>query len=323
MPPDPLVSVVTTSFNQAGFLEQAIRSVIRQDYPHIEYLITDGGSTDGSQEIIRRYESDIARWNSEPDRGQADGINKGLQRANGEILAWLNSDDIYLPGGISAAVQAFNENPDCDLVFSNLLAIDAESKPINLQYFSQRTLLDFLSFQIIGQPAVFFRRRALEKAGFLDLSYHGLLDHHLWIRIARQGAVKYIHQTWSAARFHSGAKNSAQALIFGQEAFRLIEWMKNEPDLASIYRQNRRRILAGAFRLNAFYQLDAGKPRDSLRSYLRSFFYHPATAWQDKKRIAFAAAGILLNPDVLRVKYLQNRQKRMETFLGKDRFFYE
>ncbi len=111
---EPLVSIVTPSFNQAEFLTETITSVLNQSYPRIEYIIVDGGSIDGSVEIIKQYQDRIAWWVSEKDRGQTDAINKGFQQANGEIFAWLNSDDRYHPQAVSEAVQFFIENPEID-----------------------------------------------------------------------------------------------------------------------------------------------------------------------------------------------------------------
>ncbi|MEW5828710.1 MAG: glycosyltransferase family 2 protein, partial [Chloroflexota bacterium] len=195
----PLVSIVTPSFNQAPYLEQTIRSVLGQDYPHIEYLVVDGGSTDGSVGIIGRYADKLAWSVSEKDSGQADAINKGLRHARGEIVAWLNSDDVYQPGAVARAVAAFERNPDAGLVYGDLLSIDSDGQPFNLQTFKPYTLTDLMAFDIIGQPSVFMRREVLEQAGELDPSYHFLLDHHLWIRMASLAPMVYVPETLAAA----------------------------------------------------------------------------------------------------------------------------
>ena len=174
----PRVSIVTPSFNQAAFLEETIQSVLSQDYPELDYIVIDGGSTDGSVEIIEQYADRLAYWTSEKDSGQADAINKGLARTTGEIVAWLNSDDTYLPGAIHAAVEALQANPECGLVYGDVLAVDGQGQPTNLIRYEDWGLDGLLQFKIIGQPAVFMRREALAKAGELDTSFHFLLDHH-------------------------------------------------------------------------------------------------------------------------------------------------
>ncbi len=182
-----LVSIVTPSYNQAAYLEQTIRSVLGQDHRELEYLIVDGGSTDGSVEIIKRYAPQLAWSASEKDSGQAEAINKGMQRASGEIVVWLNSDDMYLPGAVAAAVQAFAEHPQAVLVYGDMRAVDGENRTINLLRYRQLSLEDLLCFQIIGQPAVFMRRVAFEAAGGLNPAFHFMLDHQLWIKIAPAG----------------------------------------------------------------------------------------------------------------------------------------
>ena len=269
------VSIITPSFNQASYLEQTLCSVLDQKYADIEYLVLDGGSTDGSADIIKKYASRLAYWVSEKDAGQADAINKGMARAKGDILAWLNSDDYYLPGTITAAVKTFNENPDALLVYADMLAVDEHGQTFNTLRYRQLTLEDLLSFQIIGQPAVFMRRLAFEQAGGLDTSFHFLLDHHLWIRIAAQGRTLHVPQTWAAARYHAEAKNRAHAAAFGQEAFRILDWAKTQPNLAP---QIGRRALASAHRVDSRYLLDGGQPAASLAAWTRAFFIHPPTA---------------------------------------------
>ena len=127
----PLVSIITPSFNQADYLEHTIRSVLEQDYPNIEYMVVDGGSTDGSVDIIKKYEKQLAWWVSEPDKGQSEAINKGFKRANGEIVAWLNSDDVYMPNAITRAVETLQANPEAAFVYANLHSINARGEHVN------------------------------------------------------------------------------------------------------------------------------------------------------------------------------------------------
>ena len=265
----------------------------------VEYIIVDGGSTDGSVEIIQRYSDRLAWWVTERDSGQADAINKGLQRAKGEIVAWLNSDDLYLPGAIQQAVAAFQENPALGMVFGDAITIDAQGKPLSQLSFGDWDLLDLVSFRIICQPAVFMRRSVLEKSGYLDSAYHFMLDHHLWIRMARCAPIQYIGSNideggggpaalWAAARHHPGAKNVAQAPGFSRETMQILEWMDSQPDLEEIIAQNRKRVLAGAYRLNARYLLDGGLPAKALACYWRAFLARPSYALKHWHRMAYA-----------------------------------
>ena len=280
-PPDDcmaLVSIVTPSYNQASYLEQTIQFVLSQDYPRIESIVIDGGSTDGSVEIIKKYESRLAYWASEKDSGQADAINKGFARAKGDILAWLNSDDYYLPNIISSAVKVFEENPNVFMVYGDMLAVDERGQTINILKYKQLSLEDLLCFQIIGQPAVFFRRAAFEKTGGLDTTFHFLLDHHLWIRFAQQGKILHVPQTWAAARYHAEAKNRAKAAEFGREAFRILDWAKSQPGLSEAVARVERRARASAHRVDARYLLDGGQSWSALKAWTRALFIHPPTA---------------------------------------------
>jgi glycosyltransferase involved in cell wall biosynthesis len=273
-----LISIITPSFNQANYLEATIESVLSQDYPRIEYIVIDGASTDGSVEIIKKYENRLAFWVSEKDHGQADAINKGLARAKGDIVAWLNSDDYYLPHAISSAVKVFEDNPDVIIVYGNMLAVDEHGKTVNVLKYRQLSLEDLLCFQIIGQPSVFFRREAFERTGGLDTTFHFLLDHHLWIRIAQQGKILHVPQTWSAARYHAEAKNRAKAAEFGRDAFRVLAWVKSQPELAGVISRVARRARASAHRVDARYLLDGGQYLSALKAWIRALFIHPPTA---------------------------------------------
>lgn len=283
----PLVSIITPSFNQAAFLEETLRSVITQDYPKVEYLVVDGGSTDGSVDVIKRHEKEISWWISEKDKGQADAINKGFQRARGEIIGWLNSDDTYKSGILREVVDVFGSDPAIALVYGDVRAIDETGEVINHIRYGDWSLGDLMEFNIIGQPAVFFRCEALQTAGFLDPHFHLLLDHHLWLRIAKQGKMVHISREWSSARFHREAKNIASASIFGEEAFRILAWMENTPALQEEFRKRRHRCEAGAHRINARYLLDGGQPAESLKAYWRSFAAYPPTALKEWHRILY------------------------------------
>jgi GT2 family glycosyltransferase len=273
-----LVSIITPSYNQAPYVEQTIQSVLGQDYARIEYILIDGGSTDNSAEIVRRYADLLAYWISEQDSGQAEAINKGFKRARGDILAWLNSDDYYLPNTIPAVLKCFEENPDVVMVYGDMLAVNENGETINVLKYKQLSLEDLLCFQIIGQPSVFFRRAALDKAGPLDITFHFLLDHHLWIRLAQQGRILHVPQVWSAARYHARAKNRARAVEFGLEAFRLLDWANDQPGLSDAFAGVKRRARASAFRFQARYLLDGGKPAAALGAWFRALLLHPPTA---------------------------------------------
>jgi glycosyltransferase involved in cell wall biosynthesis len=309
LPPHPLVSVVTPSYNQADFLETTIRSVLEQDYPSVEYFVTDGGSSDGSVDVIRKYADRLGGWVSEKDRGQGDAINKGLARATGQIVAWLNSDDYYLPKAISSAVKTFQQNPEAALVYGDMLAVNQTGQTLNILRYKQYSLEDLLCFQIIGQPAVFFRREAYEQAGGLDVNFHYMLDHLLWIRMAREAKIVYVPQTWAAARFHPQAKNRNLAVEFPKEAFRILDWANAEPGLSEIMARMQRRSLASAHRVNARYQLDAGRPKDSLRAWFKAFSIHPPTALK-RMNLLVSAFLEISGLSKLRELALRRRQQR-------------
>ena len=308
----PLISIVTPSFNQAHYLEATIQSVLSQGYAPIEYILIDGASTDGSVDIIRKHKDRFAYWVSEKDNGQAEAINKGLVRAKGEIVAWLNSDDYYLPNTISEVVKAFEENPDILMVYGDVLAVDEQGQTINVLKYRQLSFEDLLCFQIVGQPSVFFRRAALEKAGLLDASLHFLLDHHLWMRIAQQGKILHVPQTWSAARYHAEAKNRAKAAQFGREAFRILDWVKSQPGLAETVSRVERRARASAHRVDARYLLDGGQPWSALKAWVSALFIHPPTALA-RLNILISAILNLIGLGKLRDVILRRRQR---TFSG-------
>ena len=307
---DPLVSIVTPSYNQAHYLEQTIQSVLGQDYAPIEYFLMDGGSTDGSREIIERYADRLAGWVSEKDKGQGAAINKGLARARGEFVAWLNSDDFYLPGAVAEVVRIFRENPQVGLVFGDVLAVDEKGQRLNLLRYGDWGLEELMSFHIIGQPSVFMRRSVQEQAGLLDTSYHCLLDHHLWLRMAQLAEVRYIPKTLAAARYHASAKNIAQPVNFSREAYRIADWVATQPALADRLARDGKRIRAGLCSLSAFYLVEGGQPAAALRDYGRGFAAHPPTVLRAWRRVLLALLN-LLGLGRLKSVYLSLRRRKI------------
>jgi glycosyltransferase involved in cell wall biosynthesis len=309
MQADPLVSIITPSYNQAKFLEKTIRSVIDQDYPSIEYLVVDGNSTDGSQATIKRFESRIRWWVSEPDQGQAEAVNKGLSRVRGDIVAWLNSDDFYLPGAIRKAVEAFQKNPDSALIYGDVLAVNAVGEELNHMRYRQWGLVDLMEFNIIGQSSVFINRQAIDRSGFLDMAFHLLLDHQLWLRLAQTGPILYLPELLSGAHYHAQSKNSAKASEFGREAFRILDWMQAEPGLRELFLANEKVIWAGAHRINARYLLDGGQPWPAFKAYLKCLSRDFGTGMSEWHRIIFSLVAAM---GLGRLKYLHPRWRKRE-----------
>lgn len=206
----PLVTIVTPSYNQAQFLERTIQSVLDQDYPWIEYMIIDGGSTDSSADIIKTYQDKIAWWVSEPDRGQTDAINKGFERARGEILAWINSDDTYLPGAVSDAVAYLQHHPEVGMVYGDANLIDdagALLGPFPAMQTSYRQLRRGAVH--IPQQAAFFRASLWRQVGPLDPTFFFAMDYDLWVRLAAITEIRYYPHLWANFRLHGGAKSIA------------------------------------------------------------------------------------------------------------------
>lgn len=203
----PLVSIVTPSYNQAAFLEETICSVLEQDYEHLEYIIVDGGSTDGSLEIIQKYADRLAWWVSEHDQGQTDAINKGFANAKGEILAWLNSDDTYLDTAISEAVAFLKAHPEVGAVYGDANLIDEQGTVIG-KFPSRQTDYQRLmrGYVHIPQQATFFRGSLWKKVGPLDPSFYFAMDYDLWVRLSREAPIKYHPRLWANFRLHGDAK---------------------------------------------------------------------------------------------------------------------
>ena len=207
----PKISIITPSFNQAHFIEETIRSVQDQNYPDFEHLVIDGGSTDNTIEVVKKFPYII--WTSEKDRGQTHAVNKGIRKSTGEIIGWVNSDDTFLPGCFDVVIKKFLSEPNCHVVFGDYHAIDEEGKLLYSQKSFCGTHEEMIRWwdytYAIHQPTVFVRKEVFERAGLLDESYHYAMDYEWWLRAAKHFPFHYVPSYLATYRFHKDAKSFA------------------------------------------------------------------------------------------------------------------
>jgi len=203
----PLVSIVTPSYNQARFLEETLLSVQRQDYPRIEHIVVDGGSTDGSVDVIRRHESRLARWVSERDNGQSDAIRKGFTMADGRIFAWLNSDDTLMPGAVGVVVRELTRDPALGLVYGDRLQVDARGNVVGTVRLPSHRRAMFRRNFTIPQETAFFRRTHYEAVGGIDVGLHFAMDFDLWVRLSAAAPMRHLPVFLGCYRRHDTSKS--------------------------------------------------------------------------------------------------------------------
>jgi glycosyltransferase involved in cell wall biosynthesis len=301
----PRITVVTPSFNQARFITDTIESVLSQDYPRLDYVVMDGGSTDGTVDILRRY-GDRLRWVSEADRGQADAVNKGVAAASGEIIGWLNSDDTYAPGALRTIGRVFRARADLDVLYGDadhVLADGVRHSPYPTAPFDYERLAESC---FICQPAAFFRREAFQAVGGLDVALHFCMDYDLWIRMGRQRRIAYLPERLACSRLHADAKTLASRRKVFEEIIRTVkrhyglvpfEWTYGYADYLfnrsarDLFTPKRASVLAFAASLVLGLWLNLGRPsywvrymkkawRQALRG-LRVPTAHFADRWSD------------------------------------------
>ena len=240
------MSIVTPSLNSEAFIEQTILSVAGQTYPHVEYIVIDGGSTDRTVEIIQRHQSSISYWVSEADRGQGDALRKGFALATGDILAWINSDDVYPPDAIESAVDVLQKN-GADFVYGNMATIDAAGRDTGvwrrwpfMPFFSRQGLL--YEWFPISQPAAFWTRDIYERVGGIDPSYLHCMDADLKVRFALAGArFQFARKVLVAFRIHPASKTSTLQREMRAEVERIEAGL---PKRGSLYKAMIRSVLA-------------------------------------------------------------------------------
>lgn len=211
------VSIITPSYNQAPFIERTLKSVANQSGVEIEHVVFDGGSTDGTIQILKRYEKSV-RWTSEKDKGQTHAVNKGILSTDGEIIGWLNSDDIYYSDTVSRAVRYLDSHPEIDIVYGMADHIDLEDKPFETYPTEPWNFNRLKDRCFICQPALFFRRQVVKEHGLLDESLIYCMDYEYWLRLGKSGVrFGYIPEKLAGSRMYADNKSLGQRLNVSRE----------------------------------------------------------------------------------------------------------
>jgi glycosyltransferase involved in cell wall biosynthesis len=298
----PLVSLVTPSFNQGAYLEATLDSVAAQDYPWIEHIVVDGGSTDGSVEIIRRHEDRLASWVSERDDGQADALDRGFARATGDILGWLNADDTLLPGAVSAAVAALEADPDALFAYGDNVLIDEEGRdlgPLPARPFDVAEMVRTCQNHV-PQPGSLFRRRALELVGRFHGRGYYYFDFDFVLLMALAGRAIRLEQPLATYRLHDESKSMGAPLRKAENHLQLFDGLLGRgdlpPEVRAVAREARARsnLVAGEYFYDA---LALGRAR---RALLRAVATDPRVF--DRRTAPLLAKALLPRPAVARLR---------------------
>jgi glycosyltransferase involved in cell wall biosynthesis len=272
----PLVSIVTPTFNQADFLRDTLESVLAQDYPNIEYLVIDDGSTDATPEILAEYTGRV-EWESQANMGQTPTINKGWERSRGQIITWLNSDDTYLPGAVAKAVDYFHKHPEIDIVYGDTLLTEADGTEIERLKPPVFNYDEFVAtcHNPIPQPSAFIRRSVMEDVGLLDPSYYYFMDWDFWLRAGMDHSIAYFPELISTYRLHEASKTVAQAVKAAPELEYMYRKFFARPNLQKGIRRLENEAMVNMFFTSGGYYLQGGSRKAAIRMAIRALQFRP------------------------------------------------
>lgn len=282
----PLVSIVTPTYNQADFLRETLDSVLSQDYPRIEHVVIDDGSTDETPRVLGEYTGRV-EWESQPNMGQTPTINKGWQRTKGEILTWLNSDDTLLPGAVTKAVEYLRSHPDCDIVFGDTLFTEPDGTPIERS--KARAGFDYRRFVLecenpIPQPSAFIRRSVVDDVGLLDPFFYYFMDWDFFLRAGVRHRIEYTPELLSTYRLHPDSKTVAQAVRAAPELEVMYRNYFALPDVPADIRREQGLATANMYFTSGGYYVKGGDKGGAARAAFKALRAYP---------------GALLNPGLM------------------------
>jgi len=308
----PKISIVTPSFNQGRYLEETILSVIHQDYPNVEHIIIDGGSTDETKEVLDKYRSKLAYVVSEPDKGQSDAVNKGFAKATGDIIGWLNSDDYYAPGAFHTLSKAF-ENPSTYAVagYSILFEEDGKQLKASPTVNKERDLNYHLRFPNINQPATFFRRKVMEDIMPLNINLHYLMDRELWLKyllLYGINNVAVLDETLVYFRLHKNSKSVSQDEKFDSDYATLLYSLAKHHRLSKITE-----LLASRYDLVKEYvpSFSSYPDKETTMDMLRFFLLKRGGLVYTKEQFDYAKKAYSLL-DVPSYRFMPEEEKALE-----------
>lgn len=250
----PRISIITPSFNQAAFLERTIASVLEQGYPNIEYIIIDGGSTDGSVDIIKKHAKHLAYWISEPDHGQTQAINKGLRIATGEWIGWQNSDDIYYPESFFDLAQAAAAHPQAHLIIGNMMLIDEQDGEIrDIRYVRPTYRALLAEGMVLTNQAAFWRRSVHDDIGYFNEEFSCGFDYEWFLRVTQRYKARHVNKIWGGLRIHGETKSSKIQERFEEEYRRILRGREISGITKRLYQL--RRLILTLVQGNVFYVL--------------------------------------------------------------------
>lgn len=299
----PIVSVVIPVLNSERWLEGAIVSILQQDYPQLELIVKDGGSTDNTLAVVQKYEHRIL-WVSQPDSGIANAVNQGWAQASGEILGWIGSDDSLEPGAIRAVAEFFVAHPTIEAVYGDCAVIDDLGHTVDIIRPGPFDRKRILGWNYIADPAVFVRRALMARVGWLDESLRNVMDHDLWIKFAIHSSMSYLPQTLARFRVHNASMTQRHVRRAGDETIRVVTRAFADPAMPVDLRDVQPRAMGEAY-LRAGMCYYAAQDLGQARAYLRQALHYAPDLIVDARFVRTFGASLLGHQVITQLRRLR------------------